>query len=399
MLKDVIDDLSNWMEKEEFKGWDPYDIKGLGFYLKLKSRRKILDKVLIRLIEFIESFFPLFLRRVFQIKKTTNNKSLGLILSSYSLLAKIDKNYFNKIENLYTLLMKNQSEGFQGISWGYPFDWQSKKFIPKNTPSSVVTSTVGEGMYNAYKATNDTKYLQVCIEICEFFINSLNIKEIDSSTICFSYTPVDDFMVHNANLFVAEFLIKIGKETENNSYIELGLKAANYAIVEQKDEGFLPYWGMEQTQKYSGGVERTDHYHSGFEIRMLYSIYKLTEKPQYKEAYTKYFKWFLENMYTSNGLIKNSPNNIYPINIHSTAESILLLSILKKEGIVSEEKINQVFDWNEKNMKLDKGQYIYLIKNISFIGEVKIKISMIRWGQSWILRAYTQMLLSQRNDI
>ena len=64
--------------------------------------------------------------------------------------------------------------------------------------------------------------------------------------------------MHNTNLMVADSLLRIGSETDNDSFTSFGLKAANYAIKEQNDDGSLFYYGKEQNHI---NPDRIDHYH------------------------------------------------------------------------------------------------------------------------------------------
>ncbi len=138
-----------------------------------------------------------------------NAKAMGLFATSFLSYYTITKNedYLLKAEECINWLITNRIETNDGIGWGYPFDWQSTKKIPAYTPNGIVTTAAGEAFWEFYKFTNDSTYLDYCIQIAGF-LNSLPIDKINNA-ICFSYTPVFTNHVHNLNLFVAEFLLKI----------------------------------------------------------------------------------------------------------------------------------------------------------------------------------------------
>jgi len=399
-LQKYIGDLDIWFENQNFKGWDPYDIKGLEISLKIQELgdKFFLGKVIRKLYFTFIDLFPNLSRKILNIKPLENAKGIGLVLNSYAKLYKItkDKTYLEKSLKYVDWLEENKGKKYSGYNWGYPFDWQSAIFIPKGTPSSVVTYTVGNGFYELHKATNDKKYLDICVGICEFFTKELNITYEDEDKICHSYTPLDDYQVHNANLFVGEFLVKVGKEINNNEWINRGIKCANFSISQQQKEGFIPYWGLEQTDRYSGGNIRNDHYHMGFEIRMLYSIWKITNLDYIKNSWEKYFKFYITKMFNDKGIPKLTKDSYYPINIHSIAESILCLSTLNEyyEGL--NPKIEKIIEFTIKEMKFKKGQYSYLIKKLPLIGEYKLKIPMYRWGQAWLLLAYVAYMEEEK---
>lgn len=293
-----------------------------------------------------------------------------------------EEKYLSKARDCLNWLNNNYSKGYTGKCWGYPFNWQSIRFIPKGTPSSVVSSIVGDGYWKFYWLTKDKKYLSDCEGICEFFVNNLNIDKVDSNRICFSYTPIDDFHVHNANLFVAEFLLRVGKEVSNDDYTALGLNAANYALSELNDDGSLFYWGKIQDHYHPGHL---DHYHSGFEIRSLYSIWKITGEVKFYQAVKRYYGFYLANFFDDKSIPKLTPESRYPINIHGCAEAILCNAILSDDFPEGKEYLENALAWTTDNMQDEEGWFYYMIRKPKRI-EWKVKIPYIRWGQAWMLR-------------
>ena len=151
--------------------------------------------------------------------------------------------YLDEASRIAEWLLNNSSNGFEEFCWGYPFDWQSIIFIPKDTPSAVVSTIVGDGLWELYQTTFNKKYIDACESICRFLVNKLNIDDMGHKGLCFSYTPIDDYHVHNANLFCGEFLSRVGKERGNTDWLKLAERVADYAISEQNEDGSIFYWG------------------------------------------------------------------------------------------------------------------------------------------------------------
>ncbi|MDX4059289.1 hypothetical protein Q6A89_02040 [Aliarcobacter skirrowii] len=394
MIIDSIKELEEWFSKNGLKGWDPYDIKDSKIYLNIgKIEIKLIKRILLKIINISVDIFPNISRKILCIEPLENAKGIGLVLSSYCNLYKKtnDNIYLEKALFYANWLLNNKSKGYHGYSWGYPFDWKSNIFIPKNTPSSVVSYVVGNSFFSLYKVTKDIKYLEICKEICVFFTKSLNVTYLKDDCLCYSYTPLDDFQVHNANLFVGEFLSRIGKEINNQDWVKNGLKCANFAVLEQQKDGYLPYWALSQTKNYSDGKIKFDHYHSGFEIRMLYNIWKNTNSLHIKNAWIKYFTFYNKYLFNKEHIPKLTVKKFYPVNIHAIAESILCLNQVNQYYENKYDfKIKLIYEWLEKNMKFDKGEYCYKIIKLPIIGEYKVKIAMYRWGQAWIFYALTE---------
>lgn len=397
---ETIKRLDAWIEQNGWRGWDPYDIKEIPLVWKLESLPPLLLVKIIRKVTFsLIDLCPLGARKVLKIRPLVNPKGMGLFLAGYCNLFDTTgkKRYLEKAKECARWLIMNQNTGYSGCSWGYPFDWQSPIIIPKGTPSSIATATVGDGFYLLYKCTGDEEFLSICENICNFFLNDLKITYRDPDALCYSYTPLDDYQVHNTNLFIGEFLSRIGKETGNENWVEQGVRCGNFALKEQRPEGYLPYWGLKQTDIYSNGIIHTDHYHSGFEIRMLYGIWKNTEDERFREAYVKYFEWYLKNMFEDDGIIpKLTPDSKYPIDIHSCAEAILCQATLVQDHPEQKQHLEKTLEWVIRTMEYGEGTYTHMLRKIPFMGELCVNIPMIRWGQAWMLRALSEVCLKMK---
>jgi hypothetical protein len=398
LVENSIKRNEEWMDINGYSGFDPHDIKGLKLFIYfLKPNHGILIKIIRKPFFWAIDYFPLTLRKLFRVKKTINAKGMALFARANLNLYIVTKeeNYKNKAVECLDWLLANASKGYKNNAWGYPFDWQSGVYTPKGTPACVVCSAVNDAFWQAWIEFKEKKYLQVCEGICHFFIEDLNIDKIDEDTICFSYTPLDRLHVHNANLMIADILIRVGKEVNNQEFVGAGMKAANYAIKEQQINGSIYYWGNDQQFNSPGSI---DHYHTGFEIRSLFAIWKHTGLDIYKNAYEKYYKFYLNNFLSKNGIHlfpKMTPNSLYPINIHSCAEAIILNSVLLKCRKEPAEFLDSLTITIINNMQRKDGSFIYMKRKLGpFI--IKDTTPYIRWGQAWMYLALSEYLLNTK---
>jgi len=397
IINSSIINLDGWLNKNGWAGYDPYDIKGEPFFLhvqRLASTGSIPFKVVRELVFALEASYPLIARRMFGVKEEINPKAMGLFARAYLNLFQATGQEVYKDKALYCLmwLEQNPSQGYSGLCWGYPFDWQSQVLIPAGTPSAVVSSVVGDGFWTAYQVLGDRHYLAICESICKFFLCDLNMDRLPGGHLCFSYTPVDNFHVHNANLFVAEFLCRIGKETGKQELVEIGSHAAGYALSEQNPDGSLYYWGRIQNS-YSPNT--IDHYHSGFEIRALFGLWKQTGEAKYRQSVEKYYSFYRNNLITQrDGLIapKMTPRKFYPVNIHACAEAILCNATLAEEFLEARKILPDLCEWVISKMQTEAGWFIYMIRRAKS-GENRAEVPYMRWGQAWMLLALSQVLL------
>jgi len=388
--------LINWLGKNGLEGYDPYDIKAhplIGKIIKAGNKNFLFEILREGLFELF-LMFPGASRKFFRIKPAINPKAVGLIARSFTDLFKLygDEKFLIKAKEYLAWLEGNYAPNYEGKGWGYPFDWYAKEVVPAGTPNGIVTTTVGDAFFEMYRLTGESKYLETCIEICRFLI-SLPIDNISDDQICFSYTPVFVNHVHNLNLFVAEFLIRIGEETGNEDWIEPGIKAIDYTLANQEEDGSFDYDGWPEKLR---GFK--DNYHTAFVLRKLFDIYKLTNREIVKESLTRGYNFYINNFFEDGKIPKFRPEKKYRIDIHSCAESINCLSELSP---LFPEGLNialNVAEWTIENLQDDEGYFYHgIFKSKITHKEFVSKFPYVRWAEAWMLKGLSNLLLKLKS--
>lgn len=391
-LHGSITRLTNWIECNGYKGYDPYDAKGFGLLTSLTergNRNRVIALIRESLFEILY-MFPVSSRKFLGISPAFNAKAMGLFATSYLdlYLTTKDLPYLQKAEECLNWLRLNAIQAGGGLGWGYPFNWQSKEFIPAYTPNGIVTTAAGEAFWNEYKTTGRLESLAYCGQIARFLL-SLPIDRLNSEQLCFSYTPLFINHVHNLNLFVSEFLIKTGKELNQPEWVEKGNLALQYTLANQQPDGSFDYNGPPEKPN-----RHIDNYHTGFVLRMLFSIWKLTGRTDVFESLKRGHAFYINNFFVDKQIPKLTPSRMYRIDIHSCAESILCHSVLAESFPESREYATRVFNWTIKHLQDPTGYFYFGILKSRFTGITFIsKIPYIRWGQAWMLRALSRFLI------
>ncbi len=394
-----LNSLNNWLENNGWSGWDPYDIWDNKFGIWLSKDENIIQRGANVLVTYAEEIFPIMLRKILRVEPRINAKAMGLYAAGFLNLEALEgKPHYIKGEPAYEYCFRwledNKVDRFGGWGWGYPFDWRTRTLIPKGTPTVVNSSIIGDAFWLKYKYHGDKKALWVCEQICLFFLNGLNRTGYnkDKSLFCFSYTPVDTFQVHNANLFGAEFLVRIGKETGHDDWVRTGLEAASFSLAEVREDGTLNYWSNGQASEL-----QQDTYHSGFEIRAIDSIASLTGLKEYREAANKYFSTWLKDFFSEKGAPYFVRNNKNSLEVHSCAEGLLCAVKLYSSGNYSKglflDHIRKVLMAISKLWVNTKGNEGYFISKTQkrYGIEFKVDIPYIRWGEAWMFNALTMI--------
>ena len=372
-ISSYLHKLRIYIEKENFKGYDPYDALNSPLLKTLTFNSKYARIACIQLLKKL----PINLRPLLGIRKEHNPKGLGLFLWGYAKLYRIEKKkeYLERIQYLLGLLDRLKSRGYSGNCWGYNFDWQSRAFyIPKFTPTIVNSSFIGHALIGTYKYTELQKALEMAISIKDFILNDLNRREEDG-TLCFSYTPLDYTAVHNANLLGASLLIRLYKHTNDSVLNETALSSLAYSMKYQRDNGSW-YYAETDFQRW------IDSFHTGFNLQSVAYFLEEGFADEFKTAFEKGVEFYSDNFFLEDGTPKYYHNKLYPIDIHAPAQAVVFFS---KRGETYKDLTEKIVQWMTENLWSAKGFFYFQKKKLHIT-----KIPYMRWGQAWAFHALTE---------
>ncbi|HET9747134.1 MAG TPA: hypothetical protein VFP97_15570 [Chitinophagaceae bacterium] len=367
--------LRSYCEEQQYKGWDPYD--GLNSRV-FKSLPIIRNNRICRLV-WIQFFkkSPINFRPLAGIPKEFNSKGLGLFLSGYCNLYRMkqDKSILDRIYFLAEKIMELQNRNYSGSCWGYNFDWQARAFYqPAHTPTVVATSFVADSLFNAYEITNEQKILETALSAADFVLQDLNRTYDDKGNFSFSYSPLDDTQVFNASLLGVRLLIKAYMYNRNELYRSEARKAVAFVCDRQEENGAWVYGTLPFHQW-------VDNFHTGFDLECINEYQGCTGDKTFDGHLKKGLKFYLESFFLPDGTSKYYHNKKYPIDIHSPAQLIVVLS---KLGLFrdNEPLATNVLTWTLQNMQDQKGYFYYQKKKV-----LSSHIPYMRWAQAWMFYA------------
>lgn len=384
-FNDSFNRLKGYCEKENYKGWDPYD--GLNSWIIQKTP---LGKLRVFRLAWIQLFKrnPINLRPLFGIKKAYNPKGLGLFLIGYCNLYKRENNqkYFNTITYLANEIINLQTKGYSGACWGYNFDWQARAFFqPKFTPTVVATTFIAEALLEAYEITENKKYLSTAESCAKFILKDLNKSYDDNGNFTLSYSPLDRTQVYNAGLLGAKLLCLVYKYNKDSDLLTNAKKIVAYVCDKQSTDGSWTYGTLPFHQWI-------DNFHTGYNLECIHTYQEVSKDMTYQKNIEIGLKYYLEMFFTSEGISKYYNNKIYPIDIHAPAQLIVTLSKLR-EFDKNRELINRALKWTVQNMQSKEGFFYYQKRK-----GLTSKIPYIRWAQAWMFYAYSYYFLEIKNE-
>ena len=282
-------------------------------------------------------------------------------------------------------LLDNPSESYPGMCWGYPFDWYSRVFIPQGTPSAVVTSTCGQALLDLAELTDDDQAEEGARGAALFLAEGLNRTEFPDGSLCLSYTPLDDFQVHNASLMAAEFLLRCGARYDRQDWRDIAVRCLAFTVGDQRDDGSFEYWGPDQV---SGS--HVDNYHTGFVLRSLHA-FAAAGVQEADDALAAGWSFYRDHLLGSDGRPSDLVGRSVPLNIHSCAESILCPSLLSDRFSNALPAARLAARWTVENLQNPDGSFAHGIW-----ADGIHRIPYLRWSQAWVFRALAELVLTER---
>lgn len=396
ILLDSLIKLKDYCEREQFKGWDPYD--GLNSKL-LMSIPGLKNNSYYRLA-IIQLFKrnPINLRKIAFVPKEYNAKGIGLFLQGYCNLHEAVANkpelaktfgslddIKSHIDDLSTLLITLRSKGdYHGACWGYNFDWQNRTGFnfPKYTPTVVATCFCATALLSAYELTKNQKYLDLALSSALFVTKDLHRTDCNGGFL-FSYSPIKGHeTVYNASLLGSKLLSYCFKYTGDEEYKTLARESVLACCASQKESGAWTY-GMLPVQQW------VDSFHTGYNLDALNNFEQLTGDTSFHNSLEKGFEYYIKNFFEADGCPKYYDNKKYPIDIHCPAQLFVTLARLN-EFDCHRETAQKVLDWTVKNMQSPKGYFYYQLKQ-----GINSRISYMRWSNAFMFCALTYYLLNE----
>ena len=380
-VAELIGGLRSFVEKRDYRGYDPYDALNSPLIRLLSFNLKYGRIAWIQLLKRL----PVNVRPLLFVPPGHNPKGLGLFLWGYARLYRISpkQDRLAAIGRLLDLLDELRSRGYSGNSWGYDFDWQSRTFyLPALTPTIVNTAFIGHALLDTHRYNGNSRALDLALPIKDFLLNDLS-NVAGGNRFCFSYSPLDRTAVHNANLLGASLLARLYSLTGDTSLRDAVLRSVEYTMAHQHEDGSWFY-------AEAAGQRWIDSFHTGFNLQAIRYILNEGLAEDYRHAYEKGIDFYAGNFFLPDGTPKYYHDRLHPIDIHAPAQAIAFFS---GTGDADNGLTDRVLAWLVNNMRDPKQGYFYFRKGRIMTN----RIPYMRWSQAWVFHALTEYMLCREN--
>jgi polysaccharide biosynthesis protein VpsJ len=372
--------LDEWLEKNDYRGYDTFD----GLSAKFLRPFTFENKYLRILLQQTVRRFPVNLRPLLGIPRSRSTKGMGYLARGYMRLedATGDKAWGVKAESALQWLIENESKGeYSGACWGNHFDYQSRGFyLPKGVPTIVWTSLIGHAYLDAYDHFKNEKYLQVGVSACEHILHDLERKSEGEDALCISYIPIGQNYIHNANTLGGSLLARTFSYTRNPAYLSLAQKALQYTANHQRadaswfyGEGFKNRW--------------VDSFHTAYVLDCFKYYILATGDSRFQEKLNAGYKYWKTTFFLPDGTPRYYNNKTLPIDIQCSSQAIDTLIFFRDQDPSSVSLALNVAQWAIANMQDPTGYFYYR----RYSSRIVNKTPTLHWGQATMLSALASL--------
>ena len=371
MIEPSFQRLRRYCEREQFKGWDPYDGLNSRWFQRSPLRRLALAREV-----WIQLFKrnPVNFRRIAGVPKEHNPKGLGLFLTAYCNQYRIEPREETAVTIRYLAnrLLALRTPGFSGACWGYNFPWQSLVFFQeKYAPTVVATTFIAYGLMDAYDCLGEPEYLEAAVSAAEFVRKDLNRTEKPAGII-FSYSPKDRTVIYNASLLASRMLARTYAYTRDRRLLELAGSSVAACAAAQLENGAW-YQGEEINQRW------TDSFHTGYNLEGIAEYMRYSGDRSYQTNLDRGWQYLVKHFFLQDGTPKYYDTRTYPIDIHAPAQFPVTTYRLG-EWPRYRELAERVLQWTIRNMQDPQGFFYYQRRRVAVT-----RIPYMRWAQAWML--------------
>ncbi len=388
LIADIVFKHYHYLTRVNFQGWDVLDGLNSRLFQKLPFHRNKFFRL--AWIQFFRRS-PINFRPVCQVPRGDNPKALALFISSLLRLERYyqDSAFLAQAMALYERLIALRSTGYDGLCWGYNFDWQALAFfVPKFKPNMICSVFAGQSLLDLFECTGDDHFLAEAKQVADFIFKYLLLIE-ENDRLCFGYIPGEPAVIHNVNLVGAAYLARLYHLTVEKTYRAQAERSVRFSVAGQRDDGAWPYGNR-------GHHQWVDNFHTGYNLLALYHYQQYCQDNKFEPMLRKGIDFHLQYHFTERLLPKYSDARVYPLDVHCFAQAIITFFTLQRY-IPDHPSRLELMIHHTLDILWDEAQQYFYYKRSRFF---KSKIPYIRWSQAWMFYAFTYLLsgLNEQQD-
>ena len=409
----AIERFTGWLDRVGYESYDPYDLWGTRYGLfarRLYYGRNPLGYALVAPILAVETLCPR-LRGLFVKKQRFATADAQLLLACLNLhhicppsssthplrageragvRCSETAPWLSKARELAKDLLRSSIPGYSGHCWGYPFDWQNNRGLwLRNTPFITATPYCYDAFAKLSDATGEAAYLDVAESAARFVFADLHDTPTGPDASAGSYGPFDRTQVVNASAYRCFVLFDAARRFGVEGYEAKARRNLNFILQSQRPDGSWLY------ALHAPGEAFIDHFHTCFVLKNLHKIWLMHPEPAIRAALHQGWAYYRRELFDAADNPKafaiEPRTQLVRLEMYNFAEAITLGALLKDE-------IPEAFALAQKlaarlvgQHQLPAGHFVTRV----FRGGMRHKVPFLRWPQSQLFYALTNLLLRE----
>ena len=237
-------------------------------------------------------------------------------------------------------------------------------------------------MLDLWEVFGDAQALAMATSAGRFIVRRLNRPVDLPEQLCFSYTPSSFTRILNSSALCCAYLARLGAIVQSEEYLATSKRGMNYLAAKQGRDGSWPY-GEGRLQKW------VDSFHTGFNLSALQAYETASGDHSYVGTWEAGLRFYVKSFFTADGAAKYYSDSVYPIDIHSCSQALLVLADLTERDREARDLALRVLQWTEANMQSTDG-YFYYQRHRWWVN----RVPYMRWAQAWMFRGLAHLQLA-----
>jgi len=294
--------------------------------------------------------------------------------------ADYDTAWIQRGQAFLAALETSRCDGFDGYSWGYPFDWETCVGTVKAGTPLITSIPYGYEAFEAgHEATGDSRYLQIMESVGSFAFASLSEREVSPGVFACSYTPFDHRRVVNANAYRAFLLMAAGLRFAREDWRVAAKRNLAFVLWSQQEDGSWLY-------AMDGKDQFVDNFHTCFVLKNLLKIWQMTNEPQVLGAIKRGYGFYKQHLLDQTGhpipYAQAQRLTLYRRELYDYAEGINLALLLEDVDGDAPTILNRLVNGLLEDWVLPDGHFV---TRHLLLGRNTVPYH--RWAQSQTFRA------------
>ncbi len=388
-LDSFIDRLRQYVETEQFKGWDPYDALRSPFLEALTRPSALLQRCAIHGVRLL----PWNVRPWLGIGKSANETALSVFCRAYLNLYCMTgrSHYLHTCEKLINRLRELSCvNNAKYLGWSRDFRYVAGSEVHEvGKPLSFLGTIIGE-TFLEYSQLSGTSPLDAEVErIIRAILRYGGVYETSKGTFIGYAAVARPRLIFNVNALAAALFLRYCRtrgssvRLENHDLVQLSERLIRTVLKHQQGNGSWLY-GF----SHDGESFRLIDFHQGFVVDAIGDILTLlADHPlsdRLRHAYARGLAFMAREQIDGGGACKWRYPRARPYDIHNQAQGIISLS--RAPGSAYDDLLDRMLGFTLRHFWDDQGGYF-----IYQVGRYwRNEIPYMRWAQAWMMLALTE---------